>query len=48
MLEDRVPMSGDTSAARAHNAYAGVWAAGLTLLAIFVAATVLWFMFHPV
>jgi len=40
-------MRGDSSVAQGRSAYIGWWAAGFTLLAIFVAAAVLWFMFHP-
>lgn len=40
-------MPDDASASRERSAYIGWWAAGLTLLVIFVAAAAVWFMFHP-
>jgi len=46
-VEDRVPMTGDTSDARERSAYVGWWAAALTLLVIFVAAAALWLIYHP-
>ena len=40
-------MTGDASAARERSAYVGWWAAALTLVAIFIGAAAVWFMFHP-
>ena len=40
-------MSGDETADRQRSAYVGWWAAAMTLVVIFSAATVVWFIFHP-
>jgi len=40
-------MSGDASSVRERGSYAGWWAAGIILIAIFAAAAALWLMFHP-
>ena len=40
-------MSGDSSRAPGRSAYIGWYAAGLTLLVIFVACAGVWLIYHP-
>ena len=40
-------MRGFETVSREHNAYVGWLAAALILVVTFVAAAVVWFMFHP-